>query len=69
MERMLKPILADTANAHELRADGTYIKVGPQDQDSQESLDCQSWFIDHPLFDVDEEDDLNNTMRAIPSSS
>jgi hypothetical protein len=69
MERLLKPILADTANAHELRADGTYIKVGPQDQDGQESLNSQSWFIDHPLFDVDEEDDLNNTMRAIPSSS
>jgi polyphosphate kinase len=67
MERMLKPIMADTANAHELHADGTYVKVSVEED--QDSLDSQSWFIEHPLFDVDEEDGINDTIRAIPSSS
>lgn len=67
MERLIKPELMDTANAHELREDGTYVRLTPED--GAEPFDCQSWFIDHPLFDVNENGDFISTMSAIPSSS
>jgi polyphosphate kinase len=67
MEHMLKPILADTVNTYMLRTDGSYERFHPEPE--QEVFDCQSWFISHPLFEFDEDDDTDNTISAIPSSA
>jgi polyphosphate kinase len=68
-ECMLRPILADNVNAHELRADGSYHRVQNDDPDVP-VMDSQSWFIAHPLFEVaDEEKGPDTTISAIPSSA
>jgi polyphosphate kinase len=67
-EHMVQPILADTANAHELLADGSYVRIRPQE--GEEPFDSQEWFIYHPLFELDEEGVISKvTTSAIPSSS
>lgn len=68
-ENMLRPVLADNVNAHELNADGCYHRVQNDDPDMP-VMDSQSWFIAHPLFEVtDEEEGPDTTIRAIPSSA
>ncbi|MBE3561304.1 MAG: polyphosphate kinase 1, partial [Ktedonobacteraceae bacterium] len=69
-EHMLKPILADTVNAHELQPDGTYLRV--RARPGEAPFDSQAWFITHPLFDLQKEEGGNtdaSTIRAIPSSA
>ncbi|GHO88350.1 polyphosphate kinase 1 [Dictyobacter formicarum] len=68
MERMIIPILADNANAHELLPDGNYQAIRPK---AGEALfDSQKWFLEHPLFEFDEDSEHTNpTISAIPSSS
>jgi polyphosphate kinase len=71
VERMLKPMLADTVNAHELQPDGTYVRVKPQP--GEQPFDSQNWFISHPLFEMEEEiredESVDTTISAIPSSA
>ena len=71
VERMLKPILADTVNAHELASDGTYTRVRPQPGEAP--FDSQAWFLEHPLFRIEEEEEeegsAHKTISAIPSSA
>ncbi len=68
LENMLKPLLRDTANAHQLQADGSYMRVRPAEGD--EPFDSQNWFISHPLFDIDIEDNtVDPTMGVIPSGA
>ncbi len=67
LERLLKPELRDTINAHELDSDGNYFLVQPHA--NEESFDSQNWFIDHPLFEVDEEGRVNDTITAMPSGA
>ncbi len=64
-ERMLKPVLADTINAHELLPDGTYKRIRPQD--GERPFNSQAWFISHPLFEIeDEENAPGKTISIIP---
>jgi polyphosphate kinase len=67
LENMLKPILADTVNAHILQPDGTYRSVHPSD--GQKPFDCQAWFLTHPLFSLRDEDTPDTTISAIPPSA
>lgn len=69
LEHMLKPMLADTVNAHELRPDGSYVRIYPQP--GEPPFDSHAWFITHPLFEPDDEgeDDTGKTISAIPSSA
>ncbi len=70
IERVLKPILSDTVNAHELQSDGTYVRVRPQA--GQLPFDSQAWFITHPLFEIEEHGSdtiVNTAISAIPSSA
>ncbi|GCE18461.1 polyphosphate kinase [Dictyobacter kobayashii] len=68
MERMITPVLADNANAHELLPDGSYREIRPKD--GEELFDSQQWFLEHPLFEFNEDSDQTNpTISAIPSSS
>jgi polyphosphate kinase len=67
LENMLKPILADTVNAHILQPDGTYLSVHPTD--GQKPFDCQAWFLTHPLFSLRDEDTPDTTISAIPPSA
>lgn len=67
LENMLKPILADTVNAHILQPDGTYRSVHPTD--GQKPFDCQAWFLTHPLFSLRDEDTPDTTISAIPPSA
>ncbi|HTI15299.1 MAG TPA: polyphosphate kinase 1 [Dictyobacter sp.] len=67
LEQMLMPLLADTANARELLADGTYRPVCPQN--GAEPFDSQNWFLEHPLFEINEEGLADTTISAIPASS
>ncbi|HEX4204472.1 MAG TPA: polyphosphate kinase 1 [Ktedonobacteraceae bacterium] len=70
IDRLLKPILADTVNAHELQPDGNYIRVRPHADEPP--FDSQSWFISHPFFELEEaasEKLTGVTISAIPSSS
>jgi polyphosphate kinase len=65
-EKFFKPILADTANAYELCADGTYMRILPQPGEA--AFDSQHWFIMNPLFDLDEDEGPDETtISAIPS--
>jgi len=61
--RVLLPILADTVNAHELRADGIYYRIQPRS--GEEPFDSQNWFIAHPLFDEDENDESEGSRDQI----
>ncbi len=66
--QMIGQILADNANTHELRADGTYVAIEPGDDEPL--FDCQEWFLKHSLFELNEDGkQINPTMSAIPSSS
>jgi polyphosphate kinase len=71
VEHMLLSLLKDTMNAHELQADGSYKRIEPSE--GEEAFNCQKWFISHPLFNVDIEEDTSNrtntTISAIPSSA
>lgn len=72
LTRLLGPQLADTANAHELQKDGSYVRVRPEED--KQPFDSQAYFIDHPLMDMDDEEEAEDdsdlsakTMKAIPS--
>jgi polyphosphate kinase len=65
-ERVLKPALADTANARELLPDGHYIRVRPEPGES--AFDSQQWFISHPLLESDT-GSHNHTISALPSGA
>ncbi|MBA2394377.1 MAG: polyphosphate kinase 1 [Ktedonobacteraceae bacterium] len=70
LTRLLETQLADTANAHELQLDGRYLPVRPKE--GEQPFDSQAYFISHPLFDIDDEDDdtlPGTTISAIPSSA
>jgi polyphosphate kinase len=70
VERMLKPILTDTVNAHELQPDGEYVRIRPHP--GEQPFDSQAWFINHPLVEMEEvgEDTAaSTTISAIPSSA
>jgi polyphosphate kinase len=68
VEHMLQPLLKDTVNAHELQADGQYKRIKPLE--GAAPFDCQNWFISHPLFSGDiDEDASSTTISAIPSSA
>ncbi len=67
-EKVLEPMMSDTVNAHELRSDGSYVRVQPPP--GTEPFDSQNWFITHPLFDLEESINLlDTTISALPSSS
>ncbi len=66
-DNVLMPILADTANAHELQSDGSYRRIKPDGEDVP--FDSQNWFINHPLYDYDDDDGTDTTISAIPSSA
>jgi polyphosphate kinase len=71
IEQVLRPILKDTANAHELQPDGSYKRIEPTTKEQE--FDCQDWFLTQSPFDVSESGDISNgtstTISAIPSSS
>lgn len=69
LQHLLEPILADTVNAHMLQSNGTYARIQPVD--GEEPFDSQAWFIAHPLFDMEDDEDtaLDVTISAIPSSA
>lgn len=70
LKQMIEPMLADTVNAQELRADGTYKPIYPEP--GTPPFDSQSWFITHPLFEMEEKKDKKTaspTISAIPSNS
>ncbi|HEY4384980.1 MAG TPA: hypothetical protein VGN34_10950, partial [Ktedonobacteraceae bacterium] len=66
--KVLTPIMADTVNAHELHADGVYRRIRPQKE--EDLFDSQNWFITHPLFEEEEENNelihADHTISAIP---
>jgi polyphosphate kinase len=65
-DRLLKPELADTVNAHELLSDGHYRRVQPEP--GEPLFDSQEWFITHPLLGSDR--DLHDHMiSALPSGA
>ena len=67
---LLEPQLADTANAHALQSDGSYLRIRPKEGD--DPFDSQAFFIKHPLFNMDDDEDDKDdekTIRAIPSSA
>ncbi len=67
-KHMLEPLLADTVNAQELHADGTYTRVLPPVD--RPPFDSQAWFILHPLYEIDDEETPTEpTISAIPSSA
>src|SRR5262249_33680349 len=68
VEHMLLPLLKDTMNAHELQSDGSYKRIKPLE--GEKPFDCQNWFISHPLFSGDiDEDASTTTISAFPSSA
>jgi polyphosphate kinase len=68
VEHMLEPLLKDTVNAHELQTDGSYKRIKPLEGEAP--FDCQDWFISHPLFSGDNDEDASSpTISAIPSSA
>jgi polyphosphate kinase len=67
-EKIIQPLLADNANAHQLAADGTYQRITPAPGEAP--FDCQQWFMQHPLFEGHEElDAQEKAISAIPASS
>jgi polyphosphate kinase len=66
LERVLKPQMADTVNARELHADGTYARVAPEP--GEPPFDSQAWFITHPLSGADPES-RDQVMSALPSGA
>jgi len=70
LEHILNPVLADTANAHELLTDGSYVRIRPAE--GEQPFDSQAYFITHPLFDMDDEDEAistNSLINTIPSNA
>ncbi|HEU5378143.1 MAG TPA: polyphosphate kinase 1 [Ktedonobacteraceae bacterium] len=65
-DNLLKRLLADTVNAHELQSDGRYIRV--LSDPGEPPFDAQAWFLTHPLLGPD----LSltaPTISAIPSGA
>jgi polyphosphate kinase len=68
VERLLEPELADTVNAHVLQPDGTYKRICPQP--GAAPFDSQAWFITHPLFEINGDEEMTEgAISAIPSSA
>jgi polyphosphate kinase len=69
LKHVLEPVLSDTVNAHVLQPDGKYLRVLPVN--GEPPFDSQAWFITHPLFEIDDDDDTSpdTTISAIPSSA
>jgi polyphosphate kinase len=67
LENMLRPILADTVNAHILQSDGTYIHVRPPA--GEKPFDSQNWFLTHSLFYLRDDETADTTISAIPPSA
>src|SRR5215469_10154875 len=65
-EQLLKRMLEDTVNAHELLPDGRYVRVQPAP--GEPPFDSQAWFLAHTLFKPDL-DARNNTTSALPSGA
>lgn len=65
-DNLLKRILADTVNAHELQPDGSYIHVLPDP--GEPPFDSQAWFIAHPQI-APELSAAESTISAIPSGA
>lgn len=65
-ENLLKRLLADTVNARELQADGSYVRV--LSDPGEPPFDAQSWFITHPLL-CPELGQTPPTISAIPSGA
>ncbi len=65
-DNLLKRVLADTVNAHELQPDGSYIRVLPDP--GEPPFDSQAWFITHPLLGA-EQRPTTLTISAIPSGA
>jgi polyphosphate kinase len=63
-DNILSVILADNVNASELQSDGTYVRVQPEP--GEEPLDCQAWFIKHPLLEAEPTED-GNIISALPA--
>lgn len=68
LKQKLLTILRDTANAHMLQPDGTYIRVTPPK--GEPPFDSQAWFMTHKLFET-RSDDLYDTSQvgATPSGA
>jgi polyphosphate kinase len=67
-DKVLDPILADTANAYELHADGCYTRLHPPP--GEPPFDSQAWFISHPLFDPEKDTETREkAISALPSSA
>lgn len=67
-DKVLETLLADTANAYELHADGCYTRLHSQAGESP--FDSQAWFISHPLFDLEQDAETSETtISALPSSA
>ncbi|HEY1354257.1 MAG TPA: polyphosphate kinase 1 [Ktedonobacteraceae bacterium] len=65
-DNLLKRVLADTVNACELQAAGSYIRVLPDP--GEPPFDSQAWFITHPLL-ATEQPPVPPTISAIPSGA
>jgi len=51
-----------------LQPDGSYVHILPPED--TKPFDSQAWFINHPLFEIEEEDGTTETtISAIPSSA
>jgi polyphosphate kinase len=66
LERLLKSELADTANARELKPDGSYVRVQPAEGEAP--FDAQAWFMTHSLLGSDAER-YNHVISAKPSGA
>jgi polyphosphate kinase len=66
-ERVLEVLLADTVNARELLPDGSYARL--RAQPGEPPLDCQAWFLRHPLLEEDDSDEAGPTISALPSGA
>lgn len=65
-DNLLKRMLSDTVNARELQTNGSYVRMLPDP--GEPPFDSQSWFITHPLLDIEEGTDTT-TISAIPSGA
>jgi polyphosphate kinase len=65
-DNLLKRLLADTVNAHELQPDGSYVHV--RSEPGEPPFDVQGWFITHPLLGPDLSL-ATPTISAIPSGA
>lgn len=63
-EGILNILLSDNVNTSELQPDGSYVRVQPEPGEAP--LDCQAWFIEHPLLES-EPDDNSIIISALPA--